>query len=303
MITGKPHPRRINLRAIADFSIAGVCGLVFAFVALFFCVEVLSGKTAGMHDFIAYWATGRQLVHHANPYDGIAMLRIERSAGLPDPVRCFLHAESAVRPVAIVPTWIRWPANSSGTVVASPADDSGGFGAHAVDYERPPQESPAPSLLFLWTGTGLPDCWTVFSLCAARVGAVFTIASQAAIPGRSVPSALCFEAALVSTVRCCARRVGNAVQELQNSGWRNRCDCRKLRSRILHRPDGVDAVLADDAHVRDRAGIHSVCERRVAPLDQPSCGMAPVPADCVGLRVGITLFLDAPRRLGLDGAR
>ena len=83
MITGKPHHRRINLRAIADFSIAGVCGLVFAFVALFFCVEVLSGKTAGMHDFVAYWATGRQLVHHANPYDGTAMLRIERSAGLP----------------------------------------------------------------------------------------------------------------------------------------------------------------------------------------------------------------------------
>ena len=81
--TDKPQPCRISLRAIAEFSIAGVCGLVFAFVALFFCVEVLSGKTAGMHDFVAYWATGQQLVHHANPYDGAAMLRIERSAGLP----------------------------------------------------------------------------------------------------------------------------------------------------------------------------------------------------------------------------
>jgi hypothetical protein len=37
---------------------------------------------AGSRDFVAYWATGQQLVHHANPYDREAMTRIERAAGL-----------------------------------------------------------------------------------------------------------------------------------------------------------------------------------------------------------------------------
>jgi hypothetical protein len=42
----------------------------------------LAGKTSGARDFVVYWATGQQLVHHANPYDRDAMMRIERSAGL-----------------------------------------------------------------------------------------------------------------------------------------------------------------------------------------------------------------------------
>jgi len=37
----------------------------------------------GSRDFTVYWATGQQLAHHANPYDGSALLRIERAAGLP----------------------------------------------------------------------------------------------------------------------------------------------------------------------------------------------------------------------------
>jgi len=42
----------------------------------------LAGNIAGAHDFVVYWATGQQLVHHANPYDADAMMRIERSSGL-----------------------------------------------------------------------------------------------------------------------------------------------------------------------------------------------------------------------------
>jgi hypothetical protein len=37
---------------------------------------------AGARDYVVFWATGQQLVHHANPYDADAMMRIERSAGL-----------------------------------------------------------------------------------------------------------------------------------------------------------------------------------------------------------------------------
>jgi hypothetical protein len=65
---------------IADLSIAGVTGLAFALVALFLCVAPRT-NISGAIDYIAFWATGQQLVHHANPYDGDAMMRIEYSAG------------------------------------------------------------------------------------------------------------------------------------------------------------------------------------------------------------------------------
>jgi hypothetical protein len=67
----------------AELSIATVGGLALALIALFLCVVPLTGKVASGRDFVVYWATGQQLAHHANPYDSDAMMRIERSAGLP----------------------------------------------------------------------------------------------------------------------------------------------------------------------------------------------------------------------------
>lgn len=75
--TGKPD------YDIAELSIALVSGLTLAITALFVCVAPLTGKIAGARDFVVYWATGQQLVHHANPYDVDAMMQIERAAGLP----------------------------------------------------------------------------------------------------------------------------------------------------------------------------------------------------------------------------
>ncbi len=69
-------------RDIVELSIAIVCGLAFAFTALFLCVVPLSGSIAGSRDFVVFWATGQQLLHHANPYDLEAMSQLERSAGL-----------------------------------------------------------------------------------------------------------------------------------------------------------------------------------------------------------------------------
>ena len=68
---------------IVELSIAIVSGLALVIVALFMCVAPLVGKVAGARDFVIYWATGQQLVHHANPYDLDAMTRIERASGLP----------------------------------------------------------------------------------------------------------------------------------------------------------------------------------------------------------------------------
>jgi hypothetical protein len=67
---------------VADISIALLTGLILAITALFLCTVPLAGKMAGSRDFVAYYATGRQLVHHADPYDADAIRRIERASGL-----------------------------------------------------------------------------------------------------------------------------------------------------------------------------------------------------------------------------
>jgi hypothetical protein len=79
--TAKTPEAQTN-RDIVELSIAIVCGLAFAFTALFLCVVPLSGHIAGSRDFVVFWATGQQLIHHANPYDLHAMSELERTAGL-----------------------------------------------------------------------------------------------------------------------------------------------------------------------------------------------------------------------------
>ena len=70
--TGKVSPWRVA--AACTMVAIGVCILAFA----------MNGDKAAKRDFISYWAAGQQLVHHANPYDGEAILRLERSAGFSD---------------------------------------------------------------------------------------------------------------------------------------------------------------------------------------------------------------------------
>jgi hypothetical protein len=68
---------------LADLSIALLTGLFLAMVALSLCTVPLAGKMVGFRDFVAYYATGCQLVHHADPYDPTAVHQIEQQAGLP----------------------------------------------------------------------------------------------------------------------------------------------------------------------------------------------------------------------------
>lgn len=75
--------QRKTLRAIAEVLVVGICTLAFVLTAAGICVSLLGKAGPGTRDFVEYWASGKQLVNHANPYDGDAMLRIERSAGFP----------------------------------------------------------------------------------------------------------------------------------------------------------------------------------------------------------------------------
>lgn len=65
-------------RAVAAGAIvaAGLCWVTFVF-ALSLTVKDVTGR-----DYIEYWAAGRQVIHHANPYDPSAILRLEQSAGM-----------------------------------------------------------------------------------------------------------------------------------------------------------------------------------------------------------------------------
>jgi len=72
-----------SLQAIAEFVVVGICTLLFALTIVGVCASVLGTDAAGRRDFVEYWASGYQLAHHANPYDGDAILRLERLVGFP----------------------------------------------------------------------------------------------------------------------------------------------------------------------------------------------------------------------------
>jgi hypothetical protein len=79
---GTKSGKSIASFGIADQAIAIVSGLSFALAAVTVCTIPFTNSISGARDFVVYWATGQQLVHHANPYDTAAMMRIERAAGL-----------------------------------------------------------------------------------------------------------------------------------------------------------------------------------------------------------------------------
>jgi hypothetical protein len=65
-----------------DFSqwiIAIACALAIAPTALFLAALPMMPRLAESRDFIVYWSTGQQLVHHADPYNANAMGSIEHA--------------------------------------------------------------------------------------------------------------------------------------------------------------------------------------------------------------------------------
>jgi hypothetical protein len=51
----------------------------------------LSHSTGVDRDFISYWAAGKQLIHHGNPYDGPAILALQRGAGSTESAPFFMR--------------------------------------------------------------------------------------------------------------------------------------------------------------------------------------------------------------------
>ena len=77
---------RNNLTAVAEFLVVAVCTLAFGATCVGIIGSLLGHNAAGTRDFVEYWAAGQLIVHHANPYDSAALLRLERSAGFPSDI-------------------------------------------------------------------------------------------------------------------------------------------------------------------------------------------------------------------------
>jgi Glycosyltransferase family 87 len=65
-------------------AIAIACALTFALFALGVCVLLLTGNRPGHRDVVSFWAAGRQIDRHADPYDSASILKIEQSVGYSD---------------------------------------------------------------------------------------------------------------------------------------------------------------------------------------------------------------------------
>ena len=80
--TGQTRTLPKGLRVLAEFFVVAVCGLALAFTAIGFIISIVSRRFVGSRDFVVFWATGQQVAHHGNPYDGQAMMRVVHAAGL-----------------------------------------------------------------------------------------------------------------------------------------------------------------------------------------------------------------------------
>jgi hypothetical protein len=79
-----PRSWRDKVRTFLEPTVVFTCALVFAIFALGLSVLLLTGNNPHGRDVVSFWAAGRQIVAHANPYDSASILKIEQSAGFSD---------------------------------------------------------------------------------------------------------------------------------------------------------------------------------------------------------------------------
>lgn len=75
---GRPAPKQSRLRR---FLAACIIAFGFLYLALL-GLSSFPRDNAAQRDFIEYWAAGRLILHHANPYDQQAIYALEKQAGM-----------------------------------------------------------------------------------------------------------------------------------------------------------------------------------------------------------------------------
>ncbi|HEY5056852.1 MAG TPA: glycosyltransferase 87 family protein, partial [Acidobacteriaceae bacterium] len=72
-----------QLRKVIEFGVVAICVVGTSLLLLGIIVLLITGNHPGGRDVISFWAAGRQVVAHADPYDAASILRLERTAGFP----------------------------------------------------------------------------------------------------------------------------------------------------------------------------------------------------------------------------
>ena len=90
-----------NQRDFSAILITIACALAVLFTALFLGFMPFNRDLVAKRDFITYWATGQQLVHHGNPYDAATVSRIERDAGFQGGASYYMRNAPWALPLAL----------------------------------------------------------------------------------------------------------------------------------------------------------------------------------------------------------
>lgn len=104
LYNGAMRARRSNPGEKADFADAAIAiavALAFTSTALFLAMMPAVRTLAGSRDFVVYWATGQQLVHHANPFDPHLMNLVEHSTGFGAPGTFYMRNPPWSLPLAL----------------------------------------------------------------------------------------------------------------------------------------------------------------------------------------------------------
>jgi hypothetical protein len=97
------------LSRIATLIVLATCVLMFAATSVGILASLLGKSAAGSRDFIQYWSAGRQLLHHANPYDETAILPMEQGAGYPHGLPAFIMPNPPTALALVVPLGLVGP--------------------------------------------------------------------------------------------------------------------------------------------------------------------------------------------------
>jgi Glycosyltransferase family 87 len=82
-------PRKASDDKITPLKV-GIAVLMLA-VGVSILTYAMSANEAAHRDFVCYWAAGQQLAHHGNPYDGEAILHLEKSIGYKESYPFFMR--------------------------------------------------------------------------------------------------------------------------------------------------------------------------------------------------------------------
>ena len=211
---GTEMSMRDKLRAVAEVLVVAICTLAFSLTCVGIFGSLLGHNAPGTRDFVEYWAAGRQLVHHANPYDGDALLRSERSVGFPSDLPPQIMANPPWALPLVLPLGLLSPMAAELLWLLLLLAGSRRFGADGLDHARPPRDSGKFSRIHVWAGSLLPAPGASIGSSAARSSSLSVPASIAPFPGRDLSVALYVETAPVSAFRHCSIGVGHHNENL-----------------------------------------------------------------------------------------